>query len=164
VPYNPYGLHHGTELRVIAKELRAMDQRKVLAQFRRELRAAAAPMVPAARAAALAIPAKGPKSTGLRKALAKSVKLSVRTAGPLAGVAVMADGRKMPSGEGRLPAYMEGELRWRHPVYGNRNAWVTQPPRPWFYRAVRPLGIAARVAVNRALNRIGDDITGKRRI
>jgi len=84
-----------------------------------------------------------------------------------AQVSIMVDPAKMPSGEKALPALMEGEAvvrgrrrdaRWRHPVYG-ADAWVQQPSHPFFYRTVRPLGVAARKGIDRTLSKVTRDIT-----
>jgi hypothetical protein len=164
VPYAPWGVRHGAELRTISRELRRMDDREVTLRFRRELRAAAAPLVPAVRASITQIPSKQPARgrEGLRATMARAVRLEVRTVGRTAGVAIRVDGRRMPPGEGKLPAYMEGTApRWRHPVYGHP-WWIknNQPAHPYFYRVVTPLGPASRVAVNRAMDGITRDITG----
>lgn len=73
----------------------------------------------------------------LRPALRKATRMEVRTAGKLTGVRVRVDGRRMPSGMGSLPAMHEGVERWRHPVFGNRDVWVSQAPRPSFYQTVQ---------------------------
>jgi hypothetical protein len=164
----------GVELRTVARRLRDMSDRKAAAEFRKQIRAAAAPLVPVVRARIGAIPSKqGSRSRAggsLRSQMRRATKLYVRTTGPLTGVVIMVDGRKMPSHEGRLPAYMEGTLpRWRHPVFGPtpanpKPAWVQQAPKPYFYDTVRPLGVGARVAVFRAMSRVGEDVTGGRPI
>ena len=163
-----WGLKHaGTDLRVVSRELRRMDDREVTSRFRRDLRAAAVPLVPAVRASALAIPSKTGRSKrskdSLRRDIARAVTLRVRTAGRLASVAIFVDGRKMPPREGALPQYMEGTRpRWRHPVFGRSNdPWIQQPPHPYFYRVVRPLGFASRVAINKTIDSITRDITGR---
>jgi hypothetical protein len=145
----------GTELRRITRGLRRMDNRELLTRFRRELRAAVAPAVPRVRASITAIPTSGTQSTGLRRRLAKATRLEVRTTGRDASVAVRVDGRKMPDGQGSLPAAMEGSKPWWHPVYGNRGAGVRQPAHPYFYRVMRGLGPESR----RAIGRVLDDIT-----
>lgn len=151
----------GTELRRISKGLRSMgDGKEIKRQFTTDLRAAAAPLVPAVRAAEAAIPATSGEHSGLRSALQRATRLTVRTVGRQASVAIQVDGRKMPDSKRALQSYMEGTKKpWRHPVFGNTDVWVTQQPHPYFYRVVRPLGAASRIAVNRVINRITRDIT-----
>ncbi|WP_265560937.1 hypothetical protein [Streptomyces hygroscopicus] len=151
----------GRELARISRELRRMgDGKQLKAEFGRELRAVAAPLVPAVRASIKAIPADSGHHSGLRARLARATRLQVRTVGKQAGVSIQVDGRKMPNHQKALQAYMEGLKRpWRHPVFGNTNVWVKQEPHPYFYKTVRPLGGASRVAVNRVLDKTAQKIT-----
>ncbi|MCX3064201.1 hypothetical protein [Streptomyces beihaiensis] len=154
-------LRTGKELKRIAAELRKMDDKQLKKEFSKELRAAARPMVPAVRQAIRQIPSKrGYSASGLRGRMSKAVKLEVRTTGKEAGVRIRVDGRKMPSHEKALQAYMEGLKKpWRHPVFGNRDVWVKQDPKPYFYRTVRPLGAASRGQVNKAIDRVAKKIS-----
>lgn len=156
-----WSVQGGTELRRISKELRTMgDGKEIKKRFSRDLRAAAAPLVPAVRSAIAAIPATSGDHTGLRTEMARATGLTVRTTGRQASVSIQVDGRKMPSGRKALQAYMEGLKRpWRHPVFGNRDVWVTQQPHPYFFRTVRPLGVASRIVVNRTISKITRDIS-----
>jgi hypothetical protein len=149
----------GADLSEISRELRRMNDKAIIRQFRTELRAAAAPLVPAVRTSIDAIPVKGTSgSTGLRARLKKAVTLRVRTSGKNAQVSILMSTAKMPSGQRALPAYMEGtKSPWRHPVFGNTDNWRQQDSHPFFYRTVRPLGAGAKVAVNK----ITADITRK---
>jgi hypothetical protein len=151
------------DLRVIARELRAMNDRKVKDLFKGRLTGAARPFVPRVRAAVLAIPATGEKHTGLRARIAACAEVaSWESGGRSVNVAVEMNPKRMPPRELGLPLYMEGVAdkgrhnRWRHPVYGrSKDPWVTQPSHPYFYGAARPFGPAARDALGKAL----DDIT-----
>jgi hypothetical protein len=156
-------LRSGADLRMIAKELRRMDDREIKKRLRQGLRAAAKPLVPAVKQAALDIPVKGTSgSTGLRKRLSKSVHLNVRTTGRRAGVSIQADAKRMPNGQKALPALTEGtKYPWRHPVFGNEENWVTQDAHPWFYPALKTLGARGRTAVDAVVDSITRDITLK---
>ncbi|MFF7966763.1 hypothetical protein ACFZC3_15525 [Streptomyces sp. NPDC007903] len=144
------------DLRRIARELRQMDDKKLKAKFRKELRKAAAPLVPKVRQSIRSIPSKQAYAAdGLRANLARATRIEVKTAGRAAGVAIRVDGRKMPAHMKSLPSMVEGKKRWRHPVFGNREVWVDQHRQPYFYNAVRTAGPLARRAVSRVL----DDIT-----
>lgn len=79
----------------------------------------------------------------VRPALRRATRGEVRTSGKQAGIRVRVDGRKVSLGghSGSIPALWEGYKRpWRHPVYGDRDTWVTQqPPNPGgFDRATKP--------------------------
>jgi hypothetical protein len=152
----------GDDLRRISKELRAVDDKTLKKQFSKELRAAAKPLVPITRKAIRAIPSsRAYSAAGLRGRLSKAVKAEVRVSGKEAGVRIRVDGRKMATKQGSLPAFMEGTKKpWRHPVYGNTNAWVSQGPSPYFYKALRPkAGPLARKAVNRVVADVSKKIT-----
>jgi hypothetical protein len=154
----------GADLRVIAKQLRRMDNKEITRRFRNELRAVAKPLVPVVKRAALDIPVKGTSgSTGLRKRLSKSVHLTVRTTGKRAGVNIRADAKRMPSGQGALPAYSEGtKSPWRHPVYGNPDIpWAEQDATPWFYPALKSLGLRGRAGIEAVVDSITRNITLK---
>jgi hypothetical protein len=154
-----WGMRHGNDLRRISRELRSMDNKEITKRFRKELRAAARPLVPVVRKSIRSIPSKRSYSAdGLRGNLSRATKLEVRTAGRQAGVAIRVDGRKMPSHMKGLPKAVEGTKRWRHPVFGHREVWVDQPKQPYFFHVVRPLGLASRKAVNRVLDGISKDI------
>ena len=91
------------------------------------------------------------------------------TTGREAGVSVWMDTRRMEPDYRTLPLYMDGVAagpsrrgytRWRHPVYGNRDAWVTQEAHPYFSRAVEPLGPAAGIALRGALEDVTRQLSG----
>lgn len=156
-----YELRGGKDLARIVRELRkASDGKELVKQYRKELRAAAKPLVPAVRASIRAIPAASGQHTGLRQRMAKATTLTVKTSARRAQIAVRVDGRKMPAGEGSLPAYMDGRKRpWRHPVYGNTRVWVRQDPHPYFDRAIAPLAPLSRLAIRRATDAVTKQIT-----
>ncbi|MBY8342019.1 hypothetical protein LXH13_06120 [Streptomyces spinosirectus] len=156
-----FEMRTGKDLKRIGAELRKMDNKQLKKEFGSELRSAAKPMVPAVRAAIRQIPSsRGYSADGLRGRMSKAVKLEVKLTGKQAGVRIRVDGRKMPTHEKALQAYMEGLKKpWRHPVYGNKEVWVKQDPSPYFYKTVRPLGTRTRVNVNRAMDRVAKKIT-----
>ena len=144
----------GAEFRALARDLRAAgDTGK---RLRKRLRAAIVaeirPMQRDTKRAALAIPTKGTGSTGLRKSIAKAIKVRVYFTPRVAGARLEVDPAKMPPGKYNLPAYMEGEKpRWRHPVFGRRlSPWADQEAHPYFYRTVDPRLPGAVVAIKEA--------------
>lgn len=144
----------GTDLRTVSAKLRRAGDGRLKKKFRTELRACVAPMVPAVRASIAAIPVKGPDSSGLRTRMQRATRLSVKTTGRSAGVAILVDPKRMPDGQKALPQYMEGaegHTRWRHPVFGDPDAWVTQEPHAYFFPIVRRLGVTSRIAVDKVI-------------
>src|SRR6266702_6057541 len=160
----------GASLRVIARELRDMDGRKVKGIFRHALEDAARPYPGRVRASVLAIPVKeGGGHTGLRARIAGCVELSSGTDAKGAYASVWVNPFRMLPGYVALPLYMEGVKessrnhnysRWRHPVYGNREVWRSQDSHPYFYQATTPLGRAAGEALKAALEDITRQING----
>jgi hypothetical protein len=150
----------GADLREVSRKLRKVSDAELKRRFRTELRAAAAPFVPAVRASIMSIPTTGGKSTGLRRRMSRAVMLRVKTAGRDAQVSILMSPARMPDGQRALPAYMEGtKAPWRHPVFGDDDAWVEQPSHPYFFRVVRPMGASAKLALTRVVNQISRDIT-----
>jgi len=156
----------GTSLAVYARRLRGMDGRTVKNIFQRHLETAARPYPARVRASALAIPVKEHgKHTGLRARIAGCVTLSSGTDADSAYASVWVDPRKMLPDYRTLPLYMQGVTgtrgqdyrRWRHPVYGNREVWVSQPSHPYFYQATAGLDRAAAEELRVAL----EDVTRK---
>jgi hypothetical protein len=156
-----FQVKHGRDLARISRELRRMDNREMLKRFRKELRTAARPLVPAVRASIRQIPSSRPyTAAGLRGQMSRATGLEVKTVGKQASVIIRVDGRKMPPGAKAVQAYMEGtKARWRHPVFGHPNTWVQQDPHPYFFNVMRTGGIRARVAVNRVIDQVSKDIT-----
>lgn len=150
----------GDDLRRVSRELRRMGSPEIKKRFRKELRAAAAPLVPKVRSSIRSIPSqRGYSAAGLRGQMSRATRVEVKTAGRNAGVAIRVDGRKMPSHMKSLPAMVEGKKRWRHPVFGNQAVWVQQQPHPYFYNTVRVAGPVSRRAVSRVLDGISRDIS-----
>jgi hypothetical protein len=105
----------------------------------------------------------GRRGGSLRGLLAKATRVEVRTTGKMAGARLRVDGRKMPSRAKAIPAYWEGYKRpWRHPVYGNREAWVTQPAHPIFDRIVESHEDDADRKVEQVLDGIRRKLEGGR--
>jgi hypothetical protein len=137
------------DMRDLSRQLRQYADGSLLRrEWRRRLREVAGPAVPAIRANIMAIPSKGQNARrgkpSLRMQMARAVTLQIRTTGDHPAVSVYVSPRKMPSGKKSLPGYFErvpGKERLRHPVFGNRSAWVTQhtPRQGFFSSAVRPM-------------------------
>jgi len=102
--------------------------------MRRNIVAAVEPMKKQVQSNALAIPSKGHGSTGLRASIAEATKVKVTAGARVSRVRLQVDAAKMPVGQGALPRLMEGERKWRHPVYGG--PWVPQDAHPYFAKAV----------------------------
>lgn len=106
----------------VARALRQVDA-ALPGELRKQLREAAQPLVARAKARVKAIPARGSAHSGLRRRIARGVRSEVATSrNPRVAITVgMADPQ-----EKNLPAFMDRNEGWRHPVFGNRKVWVHQ--------------------------------------
>jgi hypothetical protein len=120
------------ELRFLAGELRRAGSRDVLAELRRGLKDAASAAAEEAQHSILSMPAR--HQAGLRQGIADTVKVTAALGASTVRVRVSATGPERWRG---AAAKLE-EGRWRHPVHGHRDRWVTQASRRqgWFTRAV----------------------------
>lgn len=148
-----------TELRVLAAELRAARPAMVKG-LTKALNESVKPIVPEVRRAALAIPAKDSgeisqaslsragkvraKSfgaalgrSGLRARISAAVRTSTRITPRSVSLAIRVDSSQLPDDQRRLPKYMDGIGRWRHPTWGH-DPWVTQDPHPYFRKTILP--------------------------
>ena len=151
----------GRQLAELTRALRRQADGKARAKkLRKELTAAAKPLVPAVRGKIRGLPSQGENARRghpwLRREMARSVTLQVRTRGRRAGVSVFMNPRRMPTGKKGLPAYFEGigkRRQLRHPVFGDTDTWVAQPvpPAGYFTTAARPVERRAFNAVERVL-------------
>lgn len=149
----------GTQLRRVGRGLRTAAGGRVI---RKEMRAAIVssvkPMKTAVQRNARAIPARGPRSTGLRGAIAGATQTSVKASGSTAVVKLWVNPARMPAGQKGLPRLMEGDRKWRHPLFGNAGHWYSQPSHRYFAPAVQPRIAGVRVAVMAAVARAAAEI------
>lgn len=147
----------GGDLRRLSRDLRKLSDGKELAKaFRKEVRVEAKKIQAEVRAGYKSAPGwSGPRRRSggsLRSMLARATTIQVRTS-RRPSVSIGVRGSKMPDGMKAIPTYYEGIKPWRHPVYGNRGTWVSQPGTPVFTRIVPK----SRRRVQRAVGRIADD-------
>jgi hypothetical protein len=99
------------------------------------LRDAMAPILADVRQEALQLPSHGTKHTGLRARLAAGVDTEQYGKSRIRVVA------RAEPGEEALPRGMDSGIRgWRHPVYGNKEVWVTQRGGSWFREPIAEHG------------------------
>jgi hypothetical protein len=150
-----------SRMREFAARLQAESEEAVLRDVMDEVADSAPPVLAEVKARVLAaefpaIPSKGGGgSTGLRAHLAASTVVKRFTATVRF---VVAD----PNGQ-KMARYTNGlalHTRWRHPVYGNRNAWVQQKADPWFYPPIEAAKPRFRAAVERGVDKFVRRVTG----
>jgi hypothetical protein len=106
--------------------------------------------------------AKAAAGAGLRDTIARGVEVSNRASGPRAGVRIIHRTSALPPDQKSLPRHMN-RGRWRHPVFGDREAWVTQTFTPgWFDKPIiakRPqVRAAIEVEFNKWVARAGEEM------
>lgn len=130
----------GTNFAHVAEVLRGGGQ-EIPRSLQRDLVKAARPMRRAMQSAIIDVTmtvsqrngsAAGLPSTsggGLRSSIAGAVRIRATSIGAVIDVDTGSLGDRE-----NLPALIDGQGRWRHPVLGNRRAWVTQWANPtgWF--------------------------------
>lgn len=148
----------------LARRLRAAADGGLQRDLNAELMRAAPPVLRKTKARVLgaefpvAPPAGGAGPAGFRAGLAAATETM-----PLAnGVRFRVNGAAVGKGSRghRLAMLSDTELapRWRHPVHGNRERWVTQLGMPWFFSSIRteePRFVAAcDKAIEKTIRRI----------
>lgn len=139
----------GPDFKAVEEALRAIDK-SLPSKFRDAMRQALEPAVNEAKKNVLAIPTHGPKHTGLRARVAKGVKTVASPGGSDVGfVRVITT---MPKDEAIIPRGMDRQEGWRHPVFGNKNVWVTQHTGgSWFRVAMSHAEKPIKEALHKAL-------------
>lgn len=80
-----------------------------------------------AKAKVRALPAPGPKHTGLRERVASGVEVEDGGVGDVTVKATMAE-----PDEAIIPLGLDRPEGWRHPLYGNKAHWYSNPGYSWF--------------------------------
>jgi len=170
----------------LSRALRSMSP-KARTMMRREVNAAAKPLVPALRSAVMALDSKAQGSqnvgraaarvtgqateakaaralrgSGLRQSVARSIRVVQKDNGyaDQVGVFVKSEpSRTLPRDQRSLPRRMDkGTVR--HPVFGNREAWVSQSftPAGWFTRTAQTHAPLVRARLARILETYRRDL------
>lgn len=99
-------------------------------------------------------------SKGLRGRLAAATHVDPLTRGN--GIRFTVEYEEVdPKWGRRLAMLTDVELapRWRHPVFGDRDLWVTQYGQPWFHAPIRAGRPTYQAGVHRAMERTARKIT-----
>lgn len=118
----------GPEWKRVADALAAENSR-LGDQFRRALRDEAGQLASQAQAAVMRIPTHTRNHSGLRRRVASGVGTKITGS----GVQITASMNERD--ETNLPAYLDAQSGWRHPVFGNRHEWVQQNTGGSWFRA-----------------------------
>jgi len=93
------------------------------------------------------------RSTGLRRGIAAAVRVGILTGNARSGVRITTNAP--------LAGAWQARRGWRHPVFGDRDAWVQQRGRPdYFYGTVWDGRERVRSAVEGAMQEAADSLKG----
>lgn len=104
---------------------------------------------------------RGGSRGSLRREMVQALRFNVDTNPQYTGAFLWLDARRLPGGRENLAAYMEGVryyTRWRHPVFGDTENWVTQKRHPYFYRTLRPFELQTAKAAEAVIKAIRKDL------
>lgn len=118
----------GPEWKRVADALAAQNSR-LGDKFREDLRDAADSLAKRAEAEVMRIPTTTAQHSGLRRRVAKGVGTKLTRSG------VQITTSMNERDEVNLPAYLDAQSGWRHPVFGNRHVWVRQDTGGSWFRA-----------------------------
>lgn len=128
-----------TKVEITAETIRTVAKLKgsdAMPDLRRQMRAATSAMQPAVRAAVRATPsAKKRDRDSLRSAVASSVQRKIKLSTKKVLVVITCVPR---GGKSNLARVLEGDIIWRHPVYGHLPE-IYQTPHPFFWQTVENL-------------------------
>jgi hypothetical protein len=145
---------------LVAALRREADGKAMARDLVKQLRVAAQPALEAVRAAILSMPSHSVVTPGLRQAVARKTRISVRTTGRRAGVAIRALKTGMPREFKNAPKRLNAKQGWRHPVFGDRDRWVSQVGKPgWFDDTLTAQRPAVVHAVSRVLEHAANRIS-----
>lgn len=146
-----YTVVHGPEWQATADALRDVDD-TLAERFKTALEEAARATLAELRRAALDLPARKLKHTGLRARIAGGVGMKTTVKG-------IRFTTEMPPGQEELPRGEDNGVRgWRHPVYGNSNVWVNQRGGSWFKSTIADDRPRFERSFNDVLNEAVDQI------
>lgn len=120
------GISPGAEFQRVLIALKAQDK-KLPGKFKRRLREVSKVTIKKIQAAALDLPAEGRQHTGLRRRVARGVRLKINRGG--SSVRIITTMRD-PS-EAVIPRGLDTPHGWYHPVFGTEEI-VQQPGDSWF--------------------------------
>lgn len=126
------------------------DLRNVPKELRSQLR-------PAVQKAAREVLTEARSRASWSSRIPGAMRIAVRFTGRMAGASVVVRAARAP--HARPYEHLGDPGRFRHPVFGDRDAWVTQAARPFLFPAARATRdrVAAEIdqAVEQALRRTG---------
>lgn len=144
------------EFERLARRLREAGAKDLQDELQGALEKGANKIAEAQKKTVKSLPTHGRRHTGLRTRIAAEVRTQVQTSA-YGGVRIVVG---KTSDLGNLPVYLNTGS-WRHPVFGNREKWVTQKVIPgWFYLPAHEHSAWVREELEKAMEKVADKIGG----
>ncbi|MFJ6645768.1 hypothetical protein ACIQPS_08915 [Streptomyces sp. NPDC091290] len=144
-----------TGLNALVRAIRAEEDGKQLRkELARNMREALKPAAVEAKNAIMAMPSSGimPTAPALRTSIARKIRPEVKLGGRWSGARVKAFKTKNVRGFPNAPKRTNRAGGWRHPVWGDREKWVTQHGKiDWFDDAFKGREGPYKAAVEQAM-------------
>ena len=166
------------ELRAVARALRRADRTDLTRELTRAIRDGAKPVLSDVQRAVRELPIRGFPYPGRRRAfsaarwspshalrdrVAQGVTVRVGVSEDNPRVRFAASGRLVPGTHGdSMPRRLDAAGGWRHQVLGNRQVWVRQQGKPWFGTTIYRRADEFRDHIDRALDRVREQIEAAR--
>jgi gas vesicle protein len=149
------GVETHSGLAALVRAIRAEEDGKQLRkELARNMRDVLKPAAAEAKNAIMAMPSSGimPTAPALRTAIAKKIRPEVKLGGRWSGARVKAFKTKNVRGFPNAPKRTNRAGGWRHPVWGDRERWVTQQGKiDWFDDAFKGREGPYKTAVEKAM-------------
>lgn len=124
-------------------------------ELRKAIRRAGGPIVRDIRSAIDEIPSSGRYRTGVRAALKAGTRVSISTSRTGAGAKFVTNPSRLPAAKRSLAKAMN-KAAFRHPVLGNREAWVEQAGHPYFGSTIYDHANEVRTSIAAAIQDAAD--------
>lgn len=159
------------KLRKVAAALREADKVGLKRKLGRAIKQAAGPTLDAVKESARSITTRGMRRPGAlhpfdrvvapkgtRRKIADAVTADVRISEDDPRVSFAVKNAKLPLELRNMPRKFDSGDVWRHPVMGNREAWVGQVGDPWFWPPIRDHIKDFRTQIDEALDATREEI------
>lgn len=153
-------------LAALVRALRAEEDGKQLRKdLAKNMREALKPAAAEAKSSIMAMSSAGLQTApALRSAIARKIRPEVKLGGRWSGARVKAFKTKNIRNFPNAPKRTNRASGWRHPVYGNREAWVTQRGKiEWFDQAFDGRHGTYKAAVEQAMEDMARRIASRAR-
>lgn len=153
------------DLRKMARALRRADREDLRKNLGKAMRKAGKPTLDAVKKSAEDIKTTGTRKPnakhpfekivephGTRQKIADAATLDVKVEEENPRVRFRISAAKLPDNLKSMPRHFDAGKPWRHPVLGNRNAWVSQTADPWFWPPIRDNIKTFRAEIDKALD------------